>query len=122
MLVGVTLPFYFDSYCLSIVEYLSLFLSSAAARFTSLALNAVKSSISFGRIKRQPEVWWSAEVVEAVSERRKTFAAAHKSDKDRQAYIYVSLYASCVIAKGRLSHGSTPSLCGWLFFLIFLLS
>ena len=36
---------------------------------------------------------------EAVSERRKAFAAAHKSDKDRQAYISASRRASSVIAK-----------------------
>ena len=67
--------------------------------FTSLALNAAKSSIPFGRIKRPPKAWWSAEVEEAVSERRKTFAAAHRSDEDRQAYISASCRASSVIAK-----------------------
>ena len=50
-----------------------------------MALNAAKSSIPFGRIKRPPKAWWSAEVEEAVSERRKAFAAAHRSDEDRQA-------------------------------------
>ena len=40
--------FYFDSHCPSAEEYSSL--SSAAALFTSLALNAAKSSIPFGRI------------------------------------------------------------------------
>ena len=43
---------YIDFYCPSAEEYSSLFLSSAAALFTSLALNAAKSSIPFGRIKR----------------------------------------------------------------------
>ena len=43
---------YFDSHCSSAEEYSSLSLSSAAALFTSLALNAAKSSIPFGRIKR----------------------------------------------------------------------
>ena len=37
-------------------------LSSAAALFTSLALNAAKSSILFSSIKRPPKAWWSAEV------------------------------------------------------------
>ena len=74
---------YFDSHCPSAEEYSSLSLSSAAALFTSLALNAAKSSIPFGRIKRPPKAWWSAEVEEAVSERRKAFAAAHRSDEDR---------------------------------------
>ena len=58
----------FDSYCSSAEEYLSLFLSSAAALFTSLALNAAKSSIPFGYIKRHPKAWWSTEVEGAVSE------------------------------------------------------
>ena len=78
---------YFDSNCRSAEEYSSLSLSSAAALFTSLALNAAKSSIPFGRIKRPPKTRWSAEVEEAVSKRRKAFAAAHRSDEDRQAYI-----------------------------------
>ena len=46
---------HFDSHCSSAEEYSSL--SSAAALFTSLALNAAKSSIPFGRIKRQPKAW-----------------------------------------------------------------
>ena len=49
----------------------TLSLSSAAALFTSLALNAAKSSIPFGSIKRHSKAWWSAEVEKAVSERRK---------------------------------------------------
>ena len=90
---------YFDSHCPSAEEYSSL--SSAAALFTSLALNAAKPSIPFGRIKRHPKDWWSAEVEEAVSERRKAFAAAHRSDEDRQAYISASRRASSVIAKAK---------------------
>ena len=38
---------------------------------------------------------------EAVSERRKAFAAAHRSDEDRQAYISASRRASLVIAKAK---------------------
>ena len=90
---------YFDSHCPSAEEYSSLSLSSAAALFTSLALNADKSSIPFGSIKRPPKAWWSAEVEQAVSERRKAFAAAHRSDEDRQAYISASRRASSVVAK-----------------------
>ena len=90
---------YFDSHCPLAEEYLSLSLSSAAALFTSLTLNAAKSSIPFGRIKRPPKAWWSAEVEEAVIERRRAFAAAHRSDEDRQAYISASQRASAVIAK-----------------------
>ena len=85
---------YFDSYCPSAEEYSSVSLSSAA-------LNAAKSSISFGRIKRHPKAWWSAEVKEAASETRKAFAAAHKSDEDRQAYISASRRASSIIAKAK---------------------
>ena len=80
---------YFDSHCPSAEEYSSLS-SAAAALFTSLALNAAKSSIPFGRIKRPPKAWWSAEVESVVRERRKAFAAAHRSDEDRQAYISAS--------------------------------
>ena len=90
---------YIDSNCPSAEEYSSLSLSSAVALFTSLTLNAAKSSIPFGRIKRPPKAWWSAEVEEAVSKRRKVFAAAHKSDEDRQAYIFASRRPSSVIAK-----------------------
>ena len=89
----------FDSHCSSAEEYLSVSLSSAAALFTSLALNAAKSSIPFSCIKRHPKAWWSPEVEEAVSERRKAFAAAHRSDEDCQPYISASRRASPVIAK-----------------------
>ena len=44
--------FYFDSYCPYAEEYSSLFFSSAAALSTSLTLNAAKSSIPLGCIKR----------------------------------------------------------------------
>ena len=92
---------YFDSHCPSAKEYSSLSLSSAAALFTSLTLNAAKSSIPFDRIKRPPKAWWSAEVESAVSERRKAFAAAHRSDEDRQAYISASPRTSSVIAMAK---------------------
>ena len=93
--------FYFDSHCPLAEEYSFLSLSSAVALFTSLALNAAKSSIPFGRIKRHPKAWWSAEVEDAVSERRKAFAAAHRSDEDRQAYVTASRCASSVIARAK---------------------
>ena len=92
---------YFDSHCSSAEEYSSLSLSSAAALFTSLAMNAAKSSIPFGRIKRPPKAWWSAEVEQGVGERRRAFATAHRSDEDRQAYISASRRASSVIAKAK---------------------
>ena len=90
---------YIDSHCPSAEEYSSL--SSAAALSTSLALNAAKSSIPFGRIKCHPKAWWSSEVEEAVSERHKAFATAHRSDEDRQAYISAFRRASSVIAKAK---------------------
>ena len=95
---------YFDSHCPSAEEYSSLSLSSAAALFTSLALNAAKSSIPFGHIKRPPKAWWSAEM---ESEKRKAFAAAHRSDEDRQAYISASRRASSVIAKAKVEAWQT---------------
>ena len=90
---------YFDSNCPSAKEYLSLSLSSAAALFTSLALNAAKSSIPFGRIKRHSKAWWSAEMEGAFSERCNAFAAAYRSDEDCQAYISASQRGSSAIAK-----------------------
>ena len=91
----------FDSHCPYAEKYSYLSFSSAAALFTSLALNAAKSSIPFGRTKRPPKAWWSAEVEGAVSERCKTFAAANRSDEDRQAYITASRRASSVTAKAK---------------------
>ena len=86
---------YFDFHCPSAEEYSFPSLSSAAALFTSLTLNAAKSSISFGRIQRFPKV------EDVISKRRKTFAAAHRSTEDRQAYISASQRASSVIAKAK---------------------
>ena len=77
----------FDCHCPPAEEYSSLSFSSAAALFTSLALNAAKSSIPFGHIKRFPKAWWSAEAEKAVSERRKAFAVTHRSDEDCRTYI-----------------------------------
>ena len=94
--------FYFDSLSFSAEEYSSLSLSSATALFTSLALNAAKSSTPFDRIKRHPKAWWSAEVEDAVNERRKALAATHRSDEDRQAYISASRRASSVITKAKV--------------------
>ena len=62
-------------------------------------MNAAKSSIPFGCIKRQPPTLWFAEVEEIVSKGRQAFATAHKSDEDRQTYISASRYASSIIAK-----------------------
>ena len=92
---------YTDFHCPSAEEYSSLSLSSAAALFTSLAPNTAKSCIPFGLIKRPPKAWWSAELESAVSKRCKAFAAAHRSNEDRQAYISASRRTSSVIAKAK---------------------
>ena len=92
---------YFDSHCPSAEEYSSLSPASAAALFTSLTLNAAKSFIPFSRIKRPPKAWWSAEVESTVSERRKAFAAAHRSDEDRQASISASRGTSSAFTKAK---------------------
>ena len=88
-------------FSLSFCREILLSLSSPAAPFTFLALNAAIFSIPFGHVKRQPQAWWSPEAESAVSERRKAFAAAHRSDKDCQAYISASRHASSVIAKAK---------------------
>ena len=71
---------------------------------------------------------------DAVSDRRKAFAAAHRSDEDRQAYISASRCASSVIAKAKAEAWQTTcfslspksvlssSLYRWLSFLVLLLS
>ena len=70
-----------------------------------MALNVAKSSISFDRIKCRPKAWWSAELEGVVSERRKAFAAAHKSDEDCQADISASQGACQSLPRPRLRHG-----------------
>ena len=64
-------------------------------------MNAAKYFIPFGSIKHHPKAWWSAEVKEAVSERRKAFAAAQRCDEGHQAYITSSQRALSVIAKAK---------------------
>ena len=64
-----------------------------------MTLNAAKTFIPLGRIKRHPKAWWSAEVGKAVSEGRKAFAAAHRSHEDRPAYIFALRRTLSVIAK-----------------------
>ena len=56
---------------------------------------------SFSRIKRHPKTWWSNEVEDAVGVRRKAFAAAHRSDKDLEAYISASQRTSSVISEAK---------------------
>ena len=80
---------HFDSYCPSAEE--CSFLSCADALFTSLALNATKLFISFGRVKRQLQTWWSPEVEEAVSERRNAFAAVRRRSLGLQFHVSTCL-------------------------------
>ena len=75
----------------------------------------------FGRIKRQPKAWWSDEVQETVSERRKAFATAHKSDEDFQTCISAFRRASSVIAKAEAWQATFSSLLN-LCILFFVLS
>ena len=100
----------FDSHCPSAEQYLSLSFSFAAALFIFLALNAAKSSIPFDHIQRHSKAWWNAEMAGAVSEGRKTFVAAYKSDEDRQAYISASRRASSVITKAEAWQTTCSSL------------
>ena len=79
--------------------------------FPSLAPNTVKFSIPFGRIKRPSKTWWSVEVESAVNGKRKAFAAAHRSDEDRQAYISASRQSS---PRPWLRHGRRPALLFYL--------
>ena len=103
---------YFDTHCPSPEDISLLSLSAAAALFTSVALGAAKASIPFGRLKRQPQAWWSSEVQLAVDERRRAFATAHLSEENRQAYISASRQASSVIAKAKTDawHNTCSSL------------
>ena len=98
---------------LSFCRRIFLFTSSAAAFFTSLALNAPKSSFPFGRVQRQGQAWWSSEVEGVVRKKCKAFVSAPKSDEVRQAYFLVSRHASTVIAKAKaktsLETCSSPS-------------
>ena len=90
---------HFDCHCSSAEDYSSL--SSAAALITPLALNAAIFFIPFSHAKCQPQVWWSPQMEEAVSKRRNAFAAAHRTDDDRQAYISAFRYVLSVITKAK---------------------
>ena len=87
---------YIDSHCPIVVEYffLSLF---AAALFTSLALNAAKSSIHSGRVKRNLKLGGLA------SGKRNAFAYPHRSDEKRLAYASAPRHALSAIAKPKVN-------------------
>ena len=88
-------------------EYFSRSISSAAALFSSLALNAAKSSIPFGHVIRQPQAWWSFEVKDAVRERRKAFAFIYKSGEERRACIEAARHACPSSENSKLRQGMT---------------
>ena len=93
-LVGITLSFTLTFTVFLQRNTLSLSLSSAAALFTSLTLNAPKFSISFSCVKRQPRAWWSPLVENVVKERcKKTIATAHRKDENCQACIFASRHS-----------------------------
>ena len=61
-------------------------------------------------LNRHPKAWWSAEVEEAVSERRKGFALAHRSDEDRQAASPLPDVLRQSLPKSKLKrHGRRPA-------------
>ena len=78
---------------------LFLFLCCCSLHFSGTECGQI--FIPFGRVKREFQVWWSAEVKEAVSERRKIFASAHINDEDCQAYVFAHRRASHVIVKAK---------------------
>ena len=64
--------------------------------------NTAASTIPFGNINLPAKAWWSPEIAEAIAKRRKAFARAHCSEKDRQNYIAISRYhISTVISKAK---------------------
>jgi len=65
----------------------------AARSFSSLLLNAAKTSVPFGRLGRPPKAWWSKEAESAVWDRRRARSEAH-----RLAYVEVSRKSSSVIS------------------------
>ena len=71
---GDVFAFYLYSHRPSAEEYSFLSLSIAAALFTSLALNATKFSIPFGRVKGQLQALRSPEVEKAVRQKRKALS------------------------------------------------
>ena len=61
-----------------------LSISFAATPFSFFAINAVKSSTLFGRVKRPSHARWSCNVKETIKEKRKAFGFVHKSEGERK--------------------------------------
>ena len=64
----------------------SLSLSLTLVPFNFLALNMVKSFVTFGHSKYLSQAWWLSIVKEAVSQRQKAFDFA---DKGEECPVYV---------------------------------
>ena len=90
-----------SSLCPDPNSYSSLPLSKAAKLFSSIVLQAAKSSIPFGRTRHRPQAWWSPELAELVKKRRLAYRKAHLSMEHRQAYLSASRAASEAIAKAK---------------------
>ena len=90
-----------SSLCPDPETYSSFSLSEAATSFSSVLLEAAKSSIPYGRTRQSPKAWWSPELDELVRERRKAYRKAHQSEEHRQAYLTASRSASSAIAKAK---------------------
>ena len=78
--------------------------SSTAVLFTSFAVNAAKSFISFSCTQHQPQGWSTSKVEEAVGEIREAFAFARRNDEKRQTCISTSRQASSVIVNAKAWH------------------
>ena len=91
----------FEDCCPPLSDIGRLSLSEANETFTNLILDAATFAIPYGSINRSSKAWWSPEISEAVANRRKAFATAHRSEQDRQAYIAISRYTSTVIRKAK---------------------
>ena len=89
------------SLCPDPVSYSSLSLSKAVKLFTSIVLQAAKSSVPFGRTHQPPKAWWSPELSELVQKRRAALSKAHISEEHRQAYRSAHREVSAAVAKAK---------------------
>ena len=95
-------------HCPSPDVYSALSLSKATASFTSLLLDAARSSIPYGRTQHPPKAWWSAEVAEAVQARRRAHASVRPGDPaSLRSYNEASARARSVIAAAKQASWQT---------------
>ena len=90
-----------SSLCPTPDSYSSLSLSKAANLFSSIVVQAAKSSVPFGRTRQPPKAWWSSELAELVKKRRQAYRKAHLGEEHRQSYLSASRAASAAIAKAK---------------------